>query len=108
MIATSFASDTPLWITSLVRQYGVHYVWQYWAPGIGAAMAIVLFARLWRRLGVLTDPEMLELRYGGKLAGALRFWTGFTGAIFFCPLLYFVASPAFLGSGTVIRTGCHP
>jgi SSS family solute:Na+ symporter len=87
MIATSFASDTPLWITSLVREYGVYYVWQYWAPGIGAAMAIVLFARLWRRLGVLTDPEMLELRYGGKLASVLRFWTGFTGAVFFCPLI---------------------
>jgi len=32
LIATSFAADTPLWITSLVRQYGIYYVWQYWAP----------------------------------------------------------------------------
>nr|HPK02628.1 sodium:proline symporter [Candidatus Sumerlaeota bacterium] len=26
MIATSFASDTPLWISSLVRQYGIYYI----------------------------------------------------------------------------------
>ena len=57
LIATSFAADTPLWITSLVRQYGVYYVWQYWAPMIGACLAIVLFARFWRRLGVLPIPR---------------------------------------------------
>ena len=87
MIATSFASDTPLWVSSLVRQYGVHYVWQYWAPAIGSALGIVLFARLWRRLAVLTDNEFLEMRYPGRLASALRFWSGFSAAVFFCPLV---------------------
>ena len=87
LIATSFAADTPLWITSLVRQYGVYYVWQYWAPMIGACLAIVLFARLWRRLGVLTDIEFLEIRYAGKAAKFLRFFSGITMALFFCPLI---------------------
>ena len=87
LIATSFAADTPLWITSLVRQYGVHYIWQYWAPAIGASLAIVLFARLWRWLRVLTDIEFIELRYSGKAAAALRFWMGFSLAMFFCPLI---------------------
>lgn len=32
MIATSFAADTPLWVGALVRKFGVHAVWQYWAP----------------------------------------------------------------------------
>lgn len=87
MIATSFASDTPLWISSLVRQYGVYYLWQYWTPAIGSALAVVLFARLWRRLGILTDVEFMELRYSGRAAAAQRFWIGFTLAIFFCPLI---------------------
>lgn len=87
MIATSFASDTPLWVSSLVRQHGVYYVWQYWAPAIGSALAIVLFARLWRRMGVLTDNEFLELRYSGPMAAALRFWSGFSAAVLFCPLI---------------------
>ena len=78
LIATSFASDTPLWVGSLVRQYGVYYVWQYWAPAIGMTLCVVLFARLWRRLGIVTDVEMFELRYSGKTAAVLRFWSGWS------------------------------
>ena len=26
LVATSFASDTPLWVTGLIRQYGIHAV----------------------------------------------------------------------------------
>lgn len=87
LIAASFAADTPLWVTALVRQYGVHYVWQYWSPMIGAALTTVLFARLWRRLGVLTDIEFLELRYSGPAAKILRFFSGSMLAFFFCPLI---------------------
>lgn len=87
LIATSFAADTPLWITSLVRQYGIYYAWQYWAPFIGGALAIVLFARLWRRLAVLTDIEFIEIRYAGKAAKSLRFFLGVSTALFFCPLI---------------------
>lgn len=87
LIATSFASDTPLWITSLVRQQGVHYIWQFWAPAIGGTLAVVLFARLWRRVGVLTDIEFVEFRYSGKGAAILRFWTAITTALLLCPLI---------------------
>ena len=62
-IATNFASDTPLWVTSLVRNYGLHALWQYWAMFIGATLGTVYFARMWRRVGVVTDVEFLELRY---------------------------------------------
>jgi Na+/proline symporter len=87
IIATGFASDTPIWISSLIRRCGVHYAWQYWAPFIGAALAAVLFARLWRRLGVITDVEFIELRYSGNCASTLRFATACTQALLFCPLV---------------------
>ncbi len=86
-VASAFASDTPLWVSALVRRIGVYSLWQYWSPLIGMALAAVLFARLWRRLGVLTDVELLENRYSGKLAGFLRFWEGGTKALFFAPLV---------------------
>jgi solute:Na+ symporter, SSS family len=54
LIATTFAADTPLWVTSLVRKFGVYYLWQYWAPVIGASLAVVLFSRYWRRVNVET------------------------------------------------------
>jgi len=87
MSATMFASDTPLWVTSLVREYGICYVWQYWAPFIGCALAAVLFARLWRRMGVMTDVEFIECRYSGRTASVLRIIDGSTQALFFCPLI---------------------
>ncbi len=87
MIATNFASDTPLWVSSLVRKYGVYYIWQYWAPLIGYALSVVLFSRLWRRMRVITDVEFLENRYSGNLGRVLRFWSGGTFAFFVCPLM---------------------
>lgn len=86
LLATMFASDTPLWLTNLVRLYGVYYLWQYWAPAIGYALSIVLFAKLWRRLGVVTDIHMAEVRYSGEAVAVLRLVGGIVGALFVCPL----------------------
>lgn len=87
MIATSFASDTPLWITSLVRKHGIHAVWQFWAPVIGSALGVVLFSRLWRRVGVITDLELIELRYSGRPAACLRGVTAGLFAFILAPLI---------------------
>ncbi len=35
-------------------------------------MSVFFFSRLWRRLGVLTDVELINLRYSGRPASALR------------------------------------
>jgi Na+/proline symporter len=87
MVATNFAADTPLWVGSLIRQYGIHAAWQYWTPLIGCAMAVVLFGRMWRRTGVVTDNEVLELRYSGRSAKALRGISAALGAILICPMI---------------------
>jgi Na+/proline symporter len=87
MIATSFAADTPLWVTNLVRQHGVHYIWQFWAPFLGSVMAAVYFGRKWRRMGFTTDIEFLECRYQGNFAKVLRGWSGGFGALVMCPLI---------------------
>ncbi len=87
MIATSFASDTPLWVGTCVRESGLHAVWRYWTPLIGCALGVALFSRVWRRTRVVTDNEMLELRYTGKGAEVLRGITAGAGAILFCPLI---------------------
>ncbi len=87
MIATGFAADTPLWVGALVRKYGLHACWQYWTPMLGAALAVALFSRMWRRTELVTDVEMVELRYAGKSAGALRGISASVGALIMCPLI---------------------
>lgn len=87
MIATGFAADTPLWVGSLIRQYGLHSVWQYWTPLIGCALSVVLFGRMWRRTRVVTDNEVIELRYAGNWARTLRGVSAAIGALLLCPII---------------------
>ncbi|MFZ6017862.1 MAG: sodium:solute symporter family protein [Nitrospirota bacterium] len=72
MVATTFSSDTPLYVTGLVRGYGIYENWQWWCFIMSGMMAVFFFARLWRRLGVLTDVELIEMRYSGRSASILR------------------------------------
>ncbi len=72
MVATTFAADTPLAVTELVAQNGIAGNWLWWNMLFGAMLTVFFFARLWRRSGVLTDVEFVELRYHGAPAAWLR------------------------------------
>lgn len=72
MAATTFAADTPLAVTELFRNQGLWGNWLWWNMLVGHVLVGVLFARLWRRSGVLTDAEIIELRYSGTSAAVLR------------------------------------
>jgi Na+/proline symporter len=72
MVATTFAADTPLAVTGLVARNGIAGNWFWWAFALGGMVTVFVYARLWRRAGVMTDVELVELRYGGKPAAFLR------------------------------------
>ncbi|MGH7708238.1 MAG: sodium:solute symporter family protein [Vulcanimicrobiaceae bacterium] len=73
MVATTFAADTPLAVTGFVVQHGIAGNWVWWSSVMSGVLTVFFFARLWRRSGVLTDVEFIELRYGGDAAKWLRF-----------------------------------
>jgi solute:Na+ symporter, SSS family len=72
MVATTFSTDTPNLVTDLVRQQGVSGNWAWWAFLLTGMVTVFVYARLWRRSGVLTDISFYELRYGGRAAAFLR------------------------------------
>jgi len=72
MVATTFAADTPLAVTELVARNGIAGNWLWWSFVSGGMLTVFFFARLWRRAGVMTDVEFIELRYSGKPAAFLR------------------------------------
>lgn len=72
MVATTFAADTPLWVAGKVGNYGISGNWLWWSSAAGGMLTLFFFARLWRRAGVMTDLEFIELRYSGRLAAFLR------------------------------------
>jgi SSS family solute:Na+ symporter len=72
LVATTFAADTPLAVTELVARNGIAGNWLWWNAVAGGILTVFFFARLWRRSGVMTDVEFVELRYSGKAAATLR------------------------------------
>lgn len=86
MVATTFAADTPLALTEFIRQYGIWQNWYWWSAIPASLLAIFLFSRLWRRAEVLTENELIELRYSGRPAAFLR---GFK-ALFFATVFNLV------------------
>ncbi len=72
MVATTFAADTPLAVTGLVAKNGISGNWIWWNMLAGGMLTTFFFARLWRRSGVITEVELIELRYSGKEAAFLR------------------------------------
>jgi Na+/proline symporter len=72
MVATTFSTDTPNLVTNLVREGGVASNWVWWAFLLTGMTTVFFYARLWRRIGVLTDLEFYELRYSGAPARWVR------------------------------------
>ena len=65
MVATTFAADTPLVVTGMVARYGIAGNWLWWNMAASGMLTVFVYARLWRRAGVMTDVEFAELRYSG-------------------------------------------
>lgn len=83
MVATTFSTDTPNFVTNLVRENGVSGNWEWWAFLITGLLTVFVYAKLWRKSNVHTDIEFYELRYGGKPAKFLRgFRSIYLGVVF--------------------------
>lgn len=72
MVATTFAADTPLWVTEKIAQHGISGNWLWWNMLIGGMLTTFFFAKLWRKAEIITELELIEFRYRGKAAAFLR------------------------------------
>lgn len=76
MVATTFAADTPLVVTSYVRSGGIAANWIWFNFAISHLLTTLFLAALWRRAGITTDVEFIALRYSGPPARILRTFKG--------------------------------
>src|ERR1700723_885482 len=91
MVATTFAADTPLLVAGLVYTQGIAGNWIWWAFLPSGMMTVFLFARLWRRSGLMTDVQFAEMRYSGGPAAFLRgFRAVYLGLLMNCLILGWV------------------
>ena len=79
MAATQFAADTPLLFSGLIAVAGVFALWRLWVYGLAFLLMGFLFAAFWRRARILTDAELVEVRYSGRGRLPLRL----TKAVYF-------------------------
>jgi Na+/proline symporter len=103
MVATTFAADTPLVVAGLVYTQGIAGNWIWWAFLLSGMMTAFLFARLWRRSGLLTDVQFAEMRYSGKPAAFLRgFRAIYLGLLMNCLILGWVTKAMISIVGTTL------
>lgn len=83
MVATTFSSDTPLWVAGAVRSDGVAAIWLMWAGIFGTLATVFYFARLWRRSEALTEVEIIVQRYErGIVTHSLRVFKALFDGVF--------------------------
>ena len=103
MVATTFSADTPNLVTDIVRNHGVSGNWAWWAFLLTGMMTVFVYAKLWRRTGILTDLEFYELRYGGKTASFLRGFRAIYLGLFFNVMIMATVCLAAIKIGNVMK-----
>ncbi len=102
MVATTFSADTPNLVTDIVRKDGVAGNWVWWTFLLTGMLTVFVYARLWRRSGVLTDLEFYELRYSGAAAAFLRGFRGVYLGVFFNIIVMATVCLAAIKIGSVL------
>jgi Na+/proline symporter len=91
MAATQFAADTPLLVMGLIAVGGVFSLWRLWIYGLAFLLMGFVLGAPWRRSGVLTDAELVTIRYSANGALALRGLKAiYYGTVINCVVMAFV------------------
>jgi SSS family solute:Na+ symporter len=83
MVATTLSIDTPIVIISWIRDPGIWKNWFWWSFLFTHCLVIFFFSRYWRRANVITDNQLIEIRYSGTPARYLRIFKAFYFSMFF-------------------------
>ena len=83
MVATTLSIDTPIVIISWIRDPGIWKNWFWWSFLFTHCLVIFFFSRYWRRADVITDNQLIEIRYSGAPAKYLRIFKAFYFSMFF-------------------------
>ena len=102
MVATTFSTDTPNLVTDIVRQNGIAGNWEWWPFLLTGMLTVFVYAKLWRRSGVMTDVEFYELRYSGKAAAFLRGFRSLYLGVFFNIIVMAMVTLAAIKIGGVL------
>lgn len=102
MVACTFSADTPNLVTDIVRNNGVAGNWVWWAFLFTGMLTVFVYAKLWRRSKVMTDLEIYEIRYSGKMASFLRGFRSIYLGLFFNVMIMGTVSLAAIKIGAVM------
>jgi len=98
-VATYSSAGTGAAFTMLVFNEGLVGNWWWWLPWvIWMPLVAIIWAKLWRRLGIMTAAEIITVRYSGRVSRYFR-----AGYAFFFAGLYATISLGY-GTGWLLRT----
>jgi solute:Na+ symporter, SSS family len=89
IVATTFSADTPIWVAGWSRSQGISGNWIWWCAAIGQIGGTFFLARYWRRSEVVTEVDMIRLRYGKSATSNLLrgFKVVFDGILVNCVIM---------------------
>ncbi len=107
LVATTFSTDTPNLVTDIVRTGGVAKNWLWWAFLPSGVLTAFVYAKLWRRSGVMTDLEFYSLRYSSRIGSFLRTFRALYIGVFFNVMMMAGVTLAAIKIGAVM-VGAEP
>lgn len=102
LVATTFSTDTPNLVTDMVRTGGVSKNWLWWSFLPTGMVTAFIYAKMWRRSGVVTDLEFYTLRYSSSIAVYLRSFRALYIGVFFNVVMMAAVSLAAIKIGAVM------
>lgn len=102
LVATTFSTDTPNLVTDMVRTGGVSKNWLWWSFLPSGMVTAFVYAKLWRRSGVVTDLEFYTLRYSSSIATYLRSFRALYIGVFFNVVMMAAVTLAAIKIGAVM------
>lgn len=102
LVATTFSTDTPNLVTDMVRTGGVSKNWLWWSFLPTGMVTAFIYAKMWRRSGVVTDLEFYTLRYSSNIAAYLRSFRALYIGVFFNVVMMAAVSLAAIKIGAVM------
>ena len=102
MVATTLSIDTPLVIIGWIYTAGTWKNWFWWSFLFTHCLIIFYFSKYWKRIGVLTDNELIDYRYSGNASRILKLFKAFYFSVFFNLIISAWIISAFIKIFTVI------
>lgn len=107
-VAAHFGASKPIQVVQMVREYGIEHVWFFWYAIPATIIGAITVAKLWRRTRIITQVELIRVRYSGPGVHFLTLWQALFEGVFMKALAIGISLVALERLIEVLMPGVDP